>query len=255
MSACIRHAAAARPGPRVPGRRRVAVEKSSQPATAFRARGPASRTSVLLADAHGIARAGLRRLLADRPDLEVVAEASTGEAALEVLRTRRPDLAVVAADLTDMTGSELLRRARYEGLATPFLVVSMPESPLHLREALEAGAMALVARSADHLELIAAIAAVLSGQVYLSTALTNLLVESVVASRDRERGRLAVLTAREREVLRLIAQGLSTREVAQRLRISPRTVDSHRAHLMSKLSVRRASMLVRIALEEGLLGP
>jgi DNA-binding NarL/FixJ family response regulator len=211
------------------------------------------KTTIVLADAQRLLRDGLRKLLEERSDLAVVAEAARGDEALDALRKHKPDVAILDVCLAGMSGIDVIRNVRNEQIATKCIVVSTQESHLYVKRALEAGAVAYVAKTADKRELFEAIDAVRSGRAYLSASLADLVVAVVTNSQGQVGGRVGRLTVREREILALIGEGLSTREIAARLGVSPRTVETHRANLMAKLSVHRASMLVRIALEEGLV--
>lgn len=210
-------------------------------------------TRVLLADPHRLLRQALRRLLEAQAGVRVVGEASDSEELEARLRADGADIALVAIELPGVSGLEVIRRARAAGRSTRFIVVSSHEGFVHLRRAFEAGALGYVPKTADAGELIEAIAAVREGHAYLSPCLTSvaraLAGRPLAAARDR----IGALTAREREVLALVGEGLSAREMAERLGVSPRTIEAHRSRLMTKLSVHRSSMLVRIALEEGLV--
>jgi DNA-binding NarL/FixJ family response regulator len=209
-------------------------------------------TSLILADGHQLVREGLRRILEARSDLRVVAEAGDGEEAVRVVLEHRPDIALVALTMARMSGTEAIRRISRE-TKTRCIVVSMHEEFGFVTQALEAGAHAYVVKSASSSELFEAIDAVRAGRSYLSPTIAHWAVEMIAHPSMRPRSRLHGLTPREREVLRLIAEGLSSKEIAAALRVSGKTVEAHRARLMAKLKVHRASGLVRVALQEGLL--
>lgn len=210
-------------------------------------------TRILLADGHCMVRQAFRKLLEERPDLEVVGEASRSDELLALLHRLRPEIALVAIELPGVSGLEIIRKARKEGLATRFVVVSSHEGYVHLKRALEVGALGYVPKTAEAHELVEAIVHVRDGHAYLSPSLASVARALAGNPEATGRDRIAALTAREREVLALIGEGLSAREMAARLGVSPRTVESHRSKLMAKLAVHRSSMLVRIALEEGLI--
>lgn len=209
--------------------------------------------TVLLADRHCMFRQALRKILEEQKDLRVLGEASEAEALLAGLRELRPDIALVAIELPGLSGLEVIRKAHAEGLETRFIVVSALEGYVQLKRAFEVGALGYVPKSAEVEELLAAIAAVRAGDAYLSRSLAS-VARALARNPDAaEHDRLQALTDREREVLALVGEGLSAREMAARMGVSPRTVEAHRAKLMAKLDVHRTSVLVRIALEEGLV--
>jgi DNA-binding NarL/FixJ family response regulator len=209
-------------------------------------------TRLILADDHRLVREGLRLILEARGDLRVVAEAGDGEEAVRAVREHKPDIALIDLTMPRVSGSDAIRRIHRER-DTRCIVVSMHEELGFVTQALEAGASGYVVKSASSTELFEAIDAVRSGRSYLSPSIAHWAVEAIAHASARPSSRLRGLTPREREVLRLIAEGLSSKEIAAALRVSAKTVEAHRARLMAKLKVHRASGLVRVALQEGLL--
>jgi DNA-binding NarL/FixJ family response regulator len=204
--------------------------------------------TLLLADDHRIVRQGLRAVLATQPGFRLVGEAADGHEAVRLAEELRPDVLVLDLRMPGLDGLEAVRRVVVRCPRTRVVMLSMYAEAGYVAEALRAGASAYVSKDAGVDELVRAIRAAAAGDVYLSAGLPR---EAVVA-----RGRKAdggpfdpyrALTAREREVLRLTAAGCSGGEVARRLFISPRTVESHRANLMRKLGVRNQKELVRYA--------
>lgn len=210
-------------------------------------------TRIVLADGQRMLRQALRVFLEEREDLRVVAEASSSDELLDVLRRQRPEVALVAIELPGISGLEVIRTNLREGIETRFIVVSHLEGYVHLRRAFEVGALGYVPKTADATELLQAIDEVRSGNVFLSPSLAS--VARALARKPDAGGhdRMQALTDREREVLALVGHGLSTREIAARLGVSPRTVEAHRSRLMGKLGVHRTAQLVRIAIEEHLV--
>jgi DNA-binding NarL/FixJ family response regulator len=211
-------------------------------------------TRVLLADDHQLLRQGLRRLL-EAAGIEVAAEAGDGrEAVDEALRTL-PDVVLMDIWMPRLSGIEATRELLRRAPGSKVLILSMHETRAFVEDALAAGALGYLLKSASAEELCEAIAAVSEGRAYLSAAVAH---EAALALR-RPRGTAAApldsLTGREREVLQRIAEGLGSKEIASDLRLSRRTVESHRAHLMRKLGVHKTSALVRIAIREGLVAP
>lgn len=211
-------------------------------------------TRILLADDHGMVREGLRRLIESRSDLAVVAEASDGREAVEQARSQRPDIAILDLWMPRLSGVDATRQLVREG-ATRVIVLTMHEGWSHVREALRAGAAGYVVKSAAASQLLEAVDAVRAGRAFVSPAVSHHVVEAIRVGEPRQASPLARLTDREREVLQLIADGLSSKEIAVRLGTSVKTAETHRAKLMSKLNVNKASGLVRLAIREGLVSP
>jgi len=202
---------------------------------------------VMLADDHAILRAGLRMLLDAQPDMAVVAEAADGEEAIRRAGGSRPDVAVVDLTMPGLSGVETLEGLRREAPATRLLVLTMHDDPGYARLALAAGASGHVIKDAESAELLAAIRAVHRGRTFVQVG-----AEPVVA--DLPRPPVPALSPRERQVLELLAHGHTNREVADRLSLSVKTVETHRARLSDKLGLHSRADLVRLAIELGLLG-
>ncbi len=211
------------------------------------------KTRVLLADDHNLVRAGVRRILETQPGFEVVGEVADGEAALAVLAKTPVDVLVLDLSMPGMDGFELLRRAREVAPGTKRLVLSMHENAEYVARAVREGADGYLLKDSAVQELVSAIEAVQAGRAFHSPGVQRSLSELVRSGGGASP--LDELTAREREVLRCIAEGLSTRDIAARFDISARTVETHRANLMRKLAVRSVAQLVRLAIREGLVGP
>ena len=205
---------------------------------------------ILLADDHSIVREGVRRILGTRSDLRVLAEACDGAQAVELALRLRPDLAILDLSMPRLSGIEAIAAIRRQ-TATRCIAFSMHETHEHVKQALRAGAAAYVVKSGRSDELLEAIDAVWSGRSHLSPSVAHHALEPMHRPRNGAASR--ALTAREREVLRLVAAGLSSREIAAALGISQRTIDTHRANLMAKLNTRSGPGLVRVAFQEGWL--
>ncbi len=205
-----------------------------------------NRVRVLIADDHALVRSALKSLLEAQPDLEVVGEAEDGAAALECCRRLAPDVVIMDLAMPGRGGINATDDLRREMPGTKVLVLTMHDDDAYLRLARLAGAAGFVLKKSLATELIRAIRAVAAGQHYFPTADT--------APPPRFRGGLLErITEREREVLALIALGHTTAEISVKLRISEKTVESHRAHIIEKLGLRSRAELVRFALEHGLL--
>jgi DNA-binding NarL/FixJ family response regulator len=211
-------------------------------------------TRVLIADDHELVRTGLRRVIEADGDLVVVAEARDGMEAVALTREHRPDVAVIDLWMPGFSGEEATRRIVRSQPDTKVLILSAHEEWERVRSALQAGALGYVVKSAASAQLIEAIHALRDGRSYLSPSVAHHVVEAIGAG-ETPRNPLAQLTEREREVLALIAEGLSSKQIAARLGHSPKTAETHRASMMRKLGVHKTSSLVRIAIREGLVVP
>ena len=202
---------------------------------------------VMLADDHAILRAGLRMLLDAQPDMAVVAEAGDGEEAIRRATGSRPDVAVVDLTMPGLSGVETLEGLRREVPATRLLVLTMHDDPGYARLAMAAGASGHVIKDAESGELLSAIRAVHRGRTFVQVG-----TETVPAEPPRPTA--PALSPRERQVLELLAHGHTNREVADRLSLSVKTVETHRARLSDKLGLHTRADLVRLAIDLGLLG-
>jgi two-component system response regulator NreC len=213
--------------------------------------GEARTTRVLVADDHTIVRAGLRLLLDAQPDLEVVGEAGTGAEAVLQSRLLAPDVVLMDVVMPGESGIQATRRLLAESSAARVVVLSMQDDPRYVREAFDAGASGYVLKDAADTELVEAVREVASGGRYVNPALGARLLSAPLDERRRAAG--DPLSEREREVLTLLARGHTNQEIARRLYLSVRTVETHRAHVMQKLGLRSRAELVSYALEHGLL--
>lgn len=212
--------------------------------------------TAVLADDHPIVRQGLRSLLEGEGDCHVVGEASDGLSAIDLIARLQPDVAILDVQLPDLNGLEVARRAQERGLRTRVIMLSMHADEPYVLDALRYGALGYVLKDAATSDLIAAIRAALAGRRYLSAPLTERALDAY-ARRAQEAARpldrYELLTAREREVLQLAAQGMSNAAIGERLVISPRTAETHRANLLRKLGLQTQTDLVRYAVGRGLI--
>ena len=206
---------------------------------------------ILLADDHQILRHSLRALL-EREGLEVVAEAEDGERAVEMAQSLRPDVAVLDLSMPRLNGIEAARTLTSAEGATRIVLLTVHREEHYVRAALKAGIMGYVLKTQASADLLQAIREVAGGGLYLSPGVSRAVVEAFVGNRRTDRD---ALSPREREVLRLIAEGKSTKEVASVLGISVKTADSHRTRLMEKLDIHEVAGLTRYAIREGLVEP
>lgn len=208
---------------------------------------------VLLADDHTLVRAGLRKLLESIPDLEVVGEANDGLALLALVEQLRPDLVLMDIAMPGLNGLEATARLLKTWPDTKVVILSMHQSEEYVRQALRNGAAAYLLKDAAPAELDIAIKAVRRNETYLSPAVSKGVVSDYVQRLRGEESPSAQLTPRQREVLQLIAEGHSTKEIARRLDLSVKTVDTHRSQLMRQLDIHEVAGLVRHAMRIGLI--
>jgi DNA-binding NarL/FixJ family response regulator len=208
---------------------------------------------ILLADDHRIFRAGLRPLLAAESDMEVVAEAENGLRALELARELLPDIAVLDITMPGLNGLEVTRHLAQEAPSVRVIILSMHSDRRYVLEALRAGARGYLLKEGGFEELLVAVRAVADGRIHLGAAVGEQVIRDYVQlARDDEGGAFAVLSGREREVLQLLAEGLATKEIADRLVLSVKTVESHRKAVMDKLEIHSIAELTKYAIREGL---
>jgi DNA-binding NarL/FixJ family response regulator len=205
---------------------------------------------VLLADDHTIVRQGLKLILAAQPDFEVVGEAANGREAADLAEKLRPDIVLMDVQMPELNGIEATRRMVAANSRIRVLVLSMHKEALYVREVLKAGARGYILKDAIDTELLSAMRSVARGDGYISPGVSNALLTDY---REQSSNPLDTLSTREREVLQLIAEGKTNKEVATKLNLSVYTVDSHRGKIMEKLNLHSAGELVRFAMKNGLV--
>lgn len=209
---------------------------------------------VLIADDHTIVRAGVRLLLEAESDIEAVGEAVNGEEALTMAESLRPDVILMDIAMPGTNGLEATRRIKARWPAMQVLVLTMHRSDEYFFEVLKAGASGYVLKAAETNELISAIRAVARGAVFLyPTMARQLLQDYLNRLDDPEAGVQPALTPREKEILRLMAEGYSNKEIAEKLVVSPSTIHSHRTNLMKKFNLDSRHDLIQYARQRGLL--
>lgn len=211
-------------------------------------------TTIVLADDHHVVRQGLRALLNAEPDLSIVGEAADGLEVAHLVERVQPDVLVMDLMMPGLNGLEVTRQVSKRFPQTHVVILSMYDNEAYVLEALRNGARGYVLKGSNAADLLQAVREVAAGQLYLSAPLSQRAIEAYVqkvqpASLDQ----YETLTSREREVLQLAVEGNNTGEIAERLSISPRTVETHRANLMRKLSLRTQTELIRFALRRGIL--
>ena len=212
-------------------------------------------TSILVADDHGIVREGLRRLFEGETDLEVSGEASDGQEVLEQVAENRPEVVVLDISMPRLGGLETLEQLRASHPSIKVILLSVHSDPSFIQSAIALGADGYVLKDGEATEILTAIREVVRGGSYFSPVVAREIVEQMRHPESAKPGPFSLLSGREREVLHLIADGLSAKQIAERLEISPKTVEAHRTSLMRKVGVRKATELVRYALRHGLIQP
>ena len=207
---------------------------------------------ILIADDHGIVRSGLRMLLENQPDVEVIAEAGDGAEARDVAIRERPDLAILDVKMPKLTGLQATREIKEQAPEVSVLILSMYDDERYLFEALKAGASGYVLKAQADTELVDAIHAVERGEPFLTPEAQRALIKDVLGEgsvRDEE------LTPREQEVVKLVAEAHTNKQIAEILHLAEKTVENHRSNAMRKLGMRDRVELVRYAIRRGLIEP
>jgi two-component system, NarL family, response regulator NreC len=205
---------------------------------------------ILLADDHTIVRQGLKLILSANADLQVVGEAANGNEAVELAHKLKPDMVLMDVAMPELNGIEATRRMVEANPRLRVLVLSMHKEAVYVREILKAGARGYILKDAIDTELLNAVRSVARGDGYISPAVSGALLSDY---RQNVTDPIDLLSSREREVLQLIAEGKTNKEVATRLNLSVYTVDSHRGKIMEKLNLHSTGELVRFAMKHGLV--
>jgi two-component system response regulator NreC len=208
---------------------------------------------VLIADDHAIVRAGLRTLIHSEPTMELAGEASGGYETIDLVEKTQPDVLVIDLSMPDLDGIAVTRQIKPRFPNVHILILTIHEDQALLREAIKAGASGYILKHAAESELIAAIQRILRGDLYVDPAMVRLLLQEPAASPAAPPQSPEALTPREIEVLKLIVQGYTNRQIGEELHISFRTAESHRASLSEKLGLHSRVELVRYAREHGLI--
>jgi DNA-binding NarL/FixJ family response regulator len=208
--------------------------------------------SILLIDDHALVRAGLRSLLESLDGVQIAGETGDGYEALELIGTLRPDIALLDISMPHLNGLEVMMRSLKQYPHTRIVMVSMHMDQEYIQRALRAGASGYLLKTADRRELELAVRAVARGEVWLSPAVSKQVVAAFGSGRAIRPG-VESLTARQREILQLVAEGYSNKEMANRLNVSVKTIDTHRTQLMDRLGIHGTAGLVRCAIRLGIV--
>jgi DNA-binding NarL/FixJ family response regulator len=213
------------------------------------------QTTLILADDHKLVRQGLNSLLSANPAFTIVGEASDGQEALKLIETLQPDAAILDVMMPNLNGIEVARQVRQRGLKTRLIFLSMHANATYAVRALHSGALGFVLKESDFSEIVQAVEHAMQGKRYLSASIADEVLEMLLQTDPAYSGSLDALSPREREVLQMVAEGNTNAVIAQKLTISIRTVEAHRAHIMSKLRLTSNADLVKFAINQGLIAP
>lgn len=216
---------------------------------------PNKKQTIVIAEDYTILREGLRALISSHPDFEVVAEARDGQEAINLVEKFKPDLVLTDLSMPRMNGTEAIREIHKRVPQTKIMVLTIHKTEEYIFETLKAGANGYVLKDSTHDELMMALNTVLSGKSYLSPGISGTVLEGYLEGRKTIKHQTSweTLTHREREILKLIAEGYRNKQIAKDLCISVKTVEKHRANLMEKLDLHNVQALTALAIEKGLV--
>lgn len=213
------------------------------------------RLRIVIADDHTLVRQGLCKILGDNPDWEVVGQASTGREAVQLVLDLEPDVAILDIGMTQLNGIEAARQLTRRLPALHVLILSMHADEAYITQSLQAGAHGYLLKDSADVELMRAVTAVAAGKSYFSPAVARVMLDDYVRHLAQKgiTDRYESLSEREREVFQLVAEGHSTKAIAELLSLSPATVETHRAHIFQKLDLRSTAELVLYAVRRGVI--
>lgn len=216
-----------------------------------------TRKKVIIAEDHQLFREGLKAMLSDRNDLILIDEAKDGLEAIRCVKKRPPDLLLLDLSMPRLSGISVIKDVKREFPDVAILALTIHEADQYVLEAFEAGVDGYCIKDASREELMVAVSSVLAGNTYISPGIAENVMEGFIAGRKRLKKQTSwdTVTQREREVLKLIAEGYPNKEIANLLNISVKTVEKHRANLMNKLDLHNAPVLTALAIEKGLVTP
>jgi two-component system response regulator NreC len=214
-----------------------------------------TKKRIIIAEDHTILREGLRALLSSDPDLKIIGEAENGRDAIHCVETMEPDLILMDLSMPKMSGMDAIREIKRRFPGIKVLVLTVHKTDEYILASLEAGADGYVLKDATKTELMSAITTVLKGKRYLSPEVSGKVIDGYLEGKKSEKFKSVwdIITSREREILKLVAEGYKNKEIADYLCISVKTVDKHRTNLMKKLDLHSVSALTAFAIEKGLV--
>jgi two-component system response regulator NreC len=209
---------------------------------------------IILADDHTILRQGLSRAFEQESDIKVIGEASDGHSAVDLVRELSPDVVVMDIGMPDLNGIEATRKIVKDQPQVKVVGLSMHSSDKYVREMFKAGAAGFLLKNCPFEELAEAVRTVAGGKTYVTSSIGDMIVKEYAGKPDKEKSVFTILSQREREVLQLLAEGKTTKQIAKRLHISPKTVEAHRLRIMERLNIDNVAQLTKYAIQEGLTG-
>lgn len=210
---------------------------------------------ILLADDHAMLRDGLSRSFEQEKDINIVGQAQDGYAALELVKELSPDLVIMDIGMAGLNGIETTRRIAKDYPQVKVIGLSMHSSDKYVREMFRAGASGYLLKNCSFDELVEALRTVMSGKTYISPAIGDMVIKEYTSKENEDKSVFSILSQREREVLQLLAEGKTTKQIGQTLFISPKTVEAHRLRIMDKLRIDNIAQLTKFAIQEGLTEP
>jgi DNA-binding NarL/FixJ family response regulator len=212
--------------------------------------------NVVLADDHKVLRHGLSEAVKNEDGMEVIGQAGNGRQAVSLAKKLSPDIIIMDIAMPDLNGIEATRQILKENPHIKIIALSMHPNRKLIHEMFKAGAKGYLLKDCEYEELISAVRIVMKGKIYLSPSITGVVVDNYLLSSDADKdGAFTMLSDREREVLQLIAEGKTTKQIALKLHVSPKTVEGHRTRIMHKLDIDNIANLTKYAIQEGLTSP
>jgi DNA-binding NarL/FixJ family response regulator len=208
---------------------------------------------IVIADDHVLLRDGVKSLLINQLGADIVGEASDGERAIQIILDTVPDIALLDLNMPIKNGIQVIKEVKEVNPNIKCMILSMHEDPEYIIKSVQAGAMSYLLKNADHSEIIMAVKQVSSGNKYFNANVSNILINGLSNTREPEESLEHILTTRETEVLKEVAEGLSTKMIAEKLNISTRTVETHRINIMKKLKAQNTAELIKIAMENKII--
>ncbi len=206
-------------------------------------------TSIIIADDHDIIRQGIKKILHDHPIYEVVDEAANGQEVVEKVEKRKPDILLLDISMPKFSGLDAIEQVHYVSPQTKILIITVHKSHAYIMKAFEAGVKGYLQKERAGEELITALAKITAGDIYLTSTVSEYLVQKALKKSAQKEPEEALLTSREKEILRLVADGKTAKEIAQTLYISQRTVENYKNTLLKKLGLHRTSDLIKYAIK------
>ena len=210
---------------------------------------------IILADDHAMLRHGLSRSFEQEKDIDVVGQAKDGHSTIELVGELLPDVVVMDIGMPDLNGIDTTHRITKDYPKVKVVGLSMHSSDKYIREMFRAGASGYLLKNCPFEELVEAIRTIVGGKTYISPSIGGMIIKEYAGKPDKEKSVFSILSQREREVLQLFADGKTTKQIARRLHISPKTVEAHRLRIMNKLDIDNIAQLTKYAIQEGLTQP